>query len=234
MAASVEKGGAEPPRLLLATIPVLWHWWRLYWPHDLRPSPWGHPGAGTRASGLATIQKWSGFGLLSPAQPLASACSLGDYSFCFQIADESSELSRERTTCRSASRAALEQGVGGDEGTSSPPQLLLRTRLYHPVILRNSLMATIPGVKALKRLLVNQWPNDNKQYFHCKHCKDGMWWWNSGTEYSWKRQSKEIYIEIRGFLNQLWTPLGTTDLHPQPVLWPGGRLRPLLSWMSPL
>lgn len=112
MAAGMERRGAEPPRLLLATIPVLWQWWRLHWPHDLGPSPWGRPGAGTRASGLATIQMWSGFGLLSPAQPLASASSLGDYSFCFQIADESSELSRERTTCRSPLRAGLEQGVG--------------------------------------------------------------------------------------------------------------------------
>lgn len=40
--------------------------------------------------------------------------------FCFQIADESCELPGERTTCR----VGLEQGIGGDEGASSPPQLL--------------------------------------------------------------------------------------------------------------
>lgn len=64
----------------------------------------GMPGSGNQGIGVGnySIVKW--VWPTKPAQPLASASRLGDYFFCFQIADKSSELSRERITWRSPLR----------------------------------------------------------------------------------------------------------------------------------
>lgn len=156
MAASVERRGAQPPWLLLATIPVLWQWWRLHWLCDLRPSPWGRQATGTKAPGLATIQKWSGFGLLSPVQPLASAHWPGRLflllSDCW--------LKRWKALAGLPSGQDWD-GCGWEWGPSLTPQVLL------PLSPDKFSDEDDTGVQGQ-----HQQPNDKMQYFHYEHPKE--------------------------------------------------------------